>query len=295
MSRLERIVAACGGILLDGGARALIPGPDHSHRDRSVSLRETDDGRILIHCFSPKDDWRTVRRALAEKGLFDNDERRASATIDFRPRTIASQPESEDRVRRAHRIWGESRPLRWTAASVYLRTRAIPPSLWESAALGFHPDMTSLDDRKRRPALIASITAASGQVQGVQVTLLTKHGTAKAPLPTPRRVIGRLLGGAVRLGSHDDTLLIAEGVESALSASAALSLPAWAMLSAHNLSLFDPPKALAHLVIAADNDAAGHQAREVLYERLHRKLVLTTALPPHEAGDWNEAACMAIG
>ncbi len=43
MSRLERIVAACGGILLDGGTRALIPGPNHSHNDRSVSLRL--DGR----------------------------------------------------------------------------------------------------------------------------------------------------------------------------------------------------------------------------------------------------------
>jgi hypothetical protein len=42
MSRLERIVAACGGILLDGGARALIPGPNHSHKDRSVSLAETE-------------------------------------------------------------------------------------------------------------------------------------------------------------------------------------------------------------------------------------------------------------
>jgi putative DNA primase/helicase len=294
MSRLERIVAACGGILLDGGSRALIPGPDHSRKDRSVSLRETDDGRILIHCFSPKDDWRAVRRALAEKGLLNKDAQPASGGRRLTPHCVASQPESEDRVRRAQRIWEESRPLRWTAATIYLRARAIPASHWESAALRFHPAMTSLDDRKRRPALVAAISDAAGQVQGVQVTLLTKHGAAKAPLPTPRRVIGRLLAGAVRLGSHDDTLLIAEGIESALSASAALSIPAWALLSAHNVSLFAPPEGLAHLVIAADNDAAGNRAHAILYERLHRKLVLTTALPPHEAGDWNEAACTAI-
>lgn len=75
MSRLRSIVARFGGSVLDGGARALIPGPGHSKSDRSVSLLETEDGRILIHCFSPRNDWREVRDMLAAEGLLDENPR----------------------------------------------------------------------------------------------------------------------------------------------------------------------------------------------------------------------------
>ncbi len=140
MSRLERIVAACGGILLDGGTRALIPGPNHSHKDRSVSLAETEEGRILIHCFSPKDDWRDVRRALADLGLLDDDEPRTDQR-DARWSTskIAAQPVSEERVARAQRIWDESRSLHRTVATPYLRRRAIPEALWARPLCVFIP------------------------------------------------------------------------------------------------------------------------------------------------------------
>lgn len=288
MSRLERIVAACGGVLFDGGKRALIPGLNHSHKDRSVSLVETEEGRILIHCFSPKDDWRKVRRALAEKHLLDNgtsmDPQRADGSV----HGIAAQPADEDRLARAQRIWNESRPIRHTPATVYLRQRAIPESLWSTPALRFHARMTSLDDRVRRPALVAAIANAAGELQGVQVTLLTAHGAAKAPVPTPRRVIGRLLGGAVQLMNATKTLVVAEGVESALSASAAHQAPAWAALTARNLSLFEPPNRLARLIIAADADEAGLAAARRLQESAPMIAEISAPAAPHS--DWNERA-----
>jgi len=74
MSRLRRIVDAMGGVLLDGGRRALVRGPGHGPADRSVSLLETEDGRVLIHCFSPRDDWRAVRDEFADLGLLDEDD-----------------------------------------------------------------------------------------------------------------------------------------------------------------------------------------------------------------------------
>jgi hypothetical protein len=210
MSRLERIVAACGGILLDGGARALIPGPNHSHKDRSVSLRLTEEGRILIHCFSPKDDWRDVRRALADLGLLDDGPAAGTRGALAPARKFAVQPADEERTARAQRIWDESGPLKHTVAEAYLRRRAIPPGLLQSEALRFHPRMTSLDDRARRPALVAAITNDQGALQGVQVTLLSAHGIAKAALATPRRVIGKLLGGAVRIAEAHTELVIGE-------------------------------------------------------------------------------------
>ncbi len=289
MSRLERIVAACGGILLDGGTRALICGPEHSRKDRSVSLRETEDGRLLIHCFSPRDDWRSVRAALAAKGLLDL-ETPAAGPNRIIARKIASQPMAEERIRRARRIWEESHAIGFTAATIYLRNRAIPPDLWGSPALRFHPRMTSLDDRRRRPALIAAIKDANGEVQGVQVTLLSAHGAAKAAVPTPRRVIGKLMGGVVRLAEPKSELVVGEGVETMLSATQALGLPGWAALTADNLSQFCPPKSVKKLVIAIDNDAAGYAACERLKRRL--TIAVEIAPPPHGADDWNAAACM---
>jgi len=288
MSRLERIVAACGGILLDGGARALIPGPNHSHKDRSVSLAETEEGRILIHCFSPKDDWRDVRRALADLGLLDDEPRGDQRGSRSSTPTIAAQPASEERVARAHRIWDESHPLRHTVATAYLRRRAIPENLWDTPALRFHPTMTSVDDRSRRPALVAAISDSSGTLQGVQVTLLTAHGTAKAAVGTPRRVIGKLMGGVVRLHDVQDELGVGEGVETMLSASHALGLPVWAALSADNLSRFAAPSSIRRMVIVTDADAAGEHAAEALASRVDPRP--ERAPPPSGFKDWNDWA-----
>jgi putative DNA primase/helicase len=290
MSRLERIVAACGGLLLDGGTRALIPGPNHSHKDRSVSLMETEEGRILIHCFSPKDDWRDVRRALAGLGLLDAETPtgpRASRSSSVR---ISAQPADEERVARAQRIWAESRPLQHSIGESYLRRRAIPEALCGSAALRFHPRMTSLDDRARRPALVAEITDANGALQGVQVTLLSSHGTAKAAVPTPRRVIGKLAGGVVRLAQPHDELAIGEGVETMLSASDVFGLPAWAALSADNLGRVAIARSLRRLVIAADNDAAGLRGAEDLRARMHHLALVEIEQAPPGFNDWNDWA-----
>lgn len=290
MTRLERIVAQCGGILLDGGKRALIPGLGHSHKDRSVSLAETEEGRILIHCFSAQDDWRAVRRALAEKGLLDEDTDGPARPSRRSTPKIATPPVAEERFVRAQRIWRESRAIHCTAASAYLRRRAIADSVCAGAALRFHPRMTGLDDRLRRPALIAAITGRDGVPQGVQVTLLTAHGTAKAPVPTPRRVIGKLMGGAVRLHEATDLLAVGEGVETMLSASEALGAPAWAALSADNLAGFAPPACVRRLIIVVDNDSAGRAAAERLRAAAQAIAAVETAPAPAGFNDWNDWA-----
>ncbi|MBI3438002.1 MAG: toprim domain-containing protein [Proteobacteria bacterium] len=290
MSRLERIVAACGGMLLDGGTRALIPGPNHSRKDRSVSLAETEEGRILIHCFSPKDDWRDVRRALADLGLLDDEPPTDQRGVRWSASKIVAQPVSEERVARAQRIWNESRPLRHTEAAAYLRRRAVPEDSLDTPALRFHPQMTSLDDRSKRPALVAAITDASGALQGVQVTLLTAHGIAKAAVSTPRRVIGKLMGGAVRLSEAQDELAIGEGVETMLSAAHVLGVPSWAALTADNLSRFMTPTSIQRLIIVVDNDPAGVQAAQVLRERSRANARVETASAPDHFNDFNDWA-----
>ena len=148
--------------------------------------------------------------------------------------------------------------------------------------------MTSLDDRLRRPALVAALCDPNGVVQGVEVTLLSTHGSANAPVATPRRVIGTLIGGAVQLDIVDETLLVAEGVATTLSAAQVFDLPAWALLTAYNLACFTPPARVRRLVVAADRDKAGLRAASALAERVDPLLEVEIAPPPAGFGDWND-------
>ena len=215
MSQLEAIVAEFGGTLLDGGRRALIPGPRHSRRDRSVSLTECEDGRILIYCFSPRDNWREVRDMLASRKLLHE---LAASGVSEPIHDAKAEAAAATKQKRALSFWNEARPIAWTAAELYLQGRSIHGGMTEDA-LRFHPRMTSIDDFNRRPALLAALLDAEGDLQGIQAILLAPRGAGKARVATPKRVIGKLMGGAVRLCPAGETLIIAEGIETALSAS----------------------------------------------------------------------------
>lgn len=289
MSKLKRIVDAMGGVITDGGRRALIRGPGHGPADRSVSLLETEDGRVLIHCFSPRDDWRAVRAELADLGLLDESEHgHASA---HEP-VVRLQPEQRDEDRRARvlRLWDEAVAVAGTVGERYLRARAILGELPGPDVLRFHPRMTSLEDRERRPALVAGLVNNDGVLEGIQVTLLTAHGAAKAALTTPRRTIGKLMGHYVRIDAPGDVLIVAEGLETALSARRALDAGAWACLSAENLAQFEPPPVIDKLIIAADHDDAGLAAAARLKERIEASIACEIALPPDDHPDWNDWA-----
>ena len=102
--------------------------------------------------------------------------------------------------------------------------------------------------------------------------------------------MGRLLGGAIRLSEPGEELLAGEGMETTGSAAAAFNVPGWALLSARNLSLFSPPQHLKRLIVATDDDKAGHTAFQRLRQRLPETLPVERALPPHGFNDWNDWA-----
>jgi len=97
---LRTIVAAFGGDLYAGGARASIPAPGHSAADRSVSLLLNGD-RLVIHGFGGAD-WREVRDLLRGRGFIDHDGRLTGA-----PRSPQAPPRLDCRQREAAatRLW----------------------------------------------------------------------------------------------------------------------------------------------------------------------------------------------
>jgi hypothetical protein len=191
----------------------------------------------------------------------------------------------------ARRLIAMSQPIRRTLVETYLRHRGIKAA-HDAGALRFHsrcyyrPDDGS--PTETWPAMIAAVSDLSGAITGAHRTWLAPDGVGKAPVDTPRRAMGGLLGHAVRFGAADDVLAVGEGIETMLSLRCALpAMPMAAALSANHLAALLLPPTQRRLYIARDADAAGDTALAALTERAEAAGIEALALSPRR-GDFNE-------
>jgi putative DNA primase/helicase len=179
----------------------------------------------------------------------------------------------------------------------YLRSRGLWP-LHPEITLRAHvaaPYWSKPDDDGptrcvgRYESLVAPVRDRQGALVTAHVTYL--DGGKKLRSYVPRK----LLSG---LGDHEgcaaqimpcegEELGIAEGIETALSASRLHQMPVWAALNSTLLAKFQPPEGVTRLVIFADRDTAGLEAALALMERLQGQVRVTKAVPPMPYGDWN--------
>ena len=196
----------------------------------------------------------------------------------------------------ARRLFAMSQPIARTLAEAYLRNRGIT-LLHEAGSLRFHPRCYYRPDdnspTETWPAMIARVTDLDGRITGAHRTWLDPDGFdairhGKAPIDTPRRAMGDLLGNAVRFGVANDVLAAGEGIETMLSLRCVLpSLPMAAALSANHLAAMLLPLTLRRLYIARDADAAGDAAVAALTERADAAGIEAIAWSPR-LGDFNE-------
>src|SRR3546814_19355298 len=109
-----------------------------------------------------------------------------------------------------------SQPISRTLVETYLRTRGIA-ALHETGSLRFHPRCYYRRDEhsptETWPAMIASVTGLEGGITGAHRTWLATDGSDKAPIETPRRAMGDLLGHAVRFGASGEVMAAGERSE----------------------------------------------------------------------------------
>lgn len=190
------------------------------------------------------------------------------------PEFDPSQPAAPAGSRKAaQRLFAASCPIAGTIAERYLRTRCILDVRTERW-LRFHPRCwyrPSKDDAPGTPnvfpALIAAVTDDDGTITGCHRTWLAPDGSGKAPIATPRRAMGDLLGMGVRFGNAWPVMLAGEGVETMLSLRQVIAAPAIAGLSASHLGAVLFPVGLQRLYVARDDDSAGTVALATLTER----------------------------
>ena len=184
----------------------------------------------------------------------------------------------------ARRLWAIAKPIAGTLAEAYLRNRGII-HLTSCEALRFHPRCWYRPDEhaptETWPAMIAAVTDLSGAITGVHRTWIAPDGLGKAPIDTPRRAMGDLLGHAVRFGAAGNVLAAGEGIETMLSLRCALpAMPMAAALSANHLAALEPAAGLRRLYIARDNDPAGRRAAGTLADRARGAGVEALTLVP---------------
>jgi hypothetical protein len=291
--RAAQIAAALGGQREGRDWRCPCP----VHGGRSLTLTDTRDGRLLIHCFG----------GCESREVFD--ELRASGLLGERP--VAFRPEEDDerrrreelvakteieRVRRAitraRDLYRRSMPAAGTPVETYLRSRRINGSM--PSALRFLEYCPHRNGRYY-PAMVAPIVNAAGEQIAIHKTFLRPDGRGKADLQKTeqRETCGPMKGGAVRLAPHRAhvELLIGEGIESTLSAMQMFGLPGWAALSSSGVEALDLPVNVRQVVIAADNDMNCVGQRTALSARKRWEgegRSVRILLPPNAGEDFND-------
>jgi hypothetical protein len=194
----------------------------------------------------------------------------------------------------ARRLFAMAQSLPGTIAEAYLRNRGIT-ALHGAGALRFHPRCYYRADAEAPtetwPALIAAVTDLGGRITGAHRTWLDPSGEDKAPVDTPRRAMGHLLGNGVRFGVATNVMAAGEGIETMLSLRSVMpSLPMVAGLSANHLAALLFPPTLRRLYVANDDDPAGDIASATLTGRAQTAGIEALRLSPI-LGDFNEDLC----
>ncbi len=216
---------------------------------------------------------------------------------------IGSEPLAAKKPERSEASKRDAMTLLWKAghavtladpAGRYLNARCglteFPRCLRYVEALRYHGE-----DGSRHPALIAKVSAPDGSPATVHRTYLTQDGR-KAAVEAPRRLMPGLVarGSAVRLGEPRNGVLgIAEGIETALSASRLFGVPCWAALNARALATWIAPEGVREVIVAGDNDEnfVGQAAAYVCASKHRAKGIgARVEIPPNSGEDWDDVA-----
>ncbi|WP_297538316.1 toprim domain-containing protein [Roseovarius sp.] len=255
-------------------------------RQNALTLADGDGGRLLLHC---KKSGCGFTEILAMAGVCGADYSPPDP-LETHKRQADQRAGAEKRAKQAHRLWQDARPVGDTLAETYLRGRGISCPLPET--LRFMPDCWH-PTAKRFPAMLTRVDGGEGFA--VHRTYLASDGRGKADVNPDRLMLGRVSGGAVRLTEAQGPLVVAEGIETALSLSCGLlRTPAtiWAALSTSGMRGLILPPDPHRLTIASDGDAAGRSAANALAERADALGWQVSLLPAPDGRDWNDILTM---
>jgi hypothetical protein len=271
------------------GTYGSIPGPGHSRKDRSVTIRDhsSDPNDVVVNSFAGQD-YRAIKDALRDQGFLLERPGRSRPQRSAQE-TVKATSEAEDTQKSqdlARWLWQRSLPIADTPAERYLRekrrfTIPLPETLRFLPASGRHP-----------PSLIGAFGLAIepepgilqiNTLRGVHLTKLRADGLDKADVEPSKITVGRGHTLPIMLAPVNDIggLAITEGIEEALAVHEALGLGAWAAGSASRMpGLAEHVPAYVECVtVLIDPDPAGERDGNTLVERLKQRDFEVIATP----------------
>ena len=257
-------LGAFGGDI-SGRSTVIAPGPGHSRKDRSLSVKLSASSPDGFICFSHAgDDWRQCRDYVRGKRgspplrLCNGEHRRVIGTAPRqRRRTMGKRPCG---------CGGKpsTRVGRWSRA--YLKGRGVDlPGEAAFEAIRFHPDCPF--GSERFPAMVCLVRGiVTNEPQGIHRTALAQDGTAiKRNDKTFRMTLGPVVGGAIKLDPDEDVthgLCIGEGVETTLAGRQMGLRPGWAGVNTAGVASFPILPGIDGLHIFRESDLNGASARD---------------------------------
>lgn len=250
--------------------------PERRRDQRGLSIRAEGD-TLLAFCHKSGCAFRDI---LKEAGL----PRSAVCTYPQAARDAEAKCEAYggEQLAKARRLWASCKPLEGTKGETYLRGRGITCPM--PSSLGWAIDAFHGPSVRHLSAMVGDVSTG-----GIHRTYFEKTGeriTGQAKM-----MQGPCAGGAVALSEAQGPLVVCEGIETGLSLlSGLLSGPAtvWAALSTSGLKSLALPQTIGRLTIAADGDAPGKEAANVLAIRATALGWKVSLLPAPDGRDWND-------
>jgi putative DNA primase/helicase len=281
----ETVAKALGGRKAGGGWIARCP--THDDRDPSLSIRDADDGKVLVRCHAGCDQ-RDVIAALSECGLWEVTWKPSGRLARKHKCRLPNEPDSAEvkRIEAALAIWQASQPAEGTPVETYLRSRGLVLST--PAALRFHAGLKHLSGGVW-PSMVALVThGGAGSPIAMHRTFLSHNGQGKAPVDPAKMMLGPCRGGVVRMGESAGVLMVGEGIETCLAAMQATGNTAWAALSTSGLRSLDLPRDARDVIVLADGDEPGEAAARDCARRWKREGRRVRIARPPQGMDFND-------
>jgi putative DNA primase/helicase len=304
MIDLRGIAHVLGGEV--SGRQVLAPGPGHSPRDRSLSIKIEPDAPsgfvVFSHCGDDPllcKDYVCKRLGLPTWQPGDGRDRRIDPTRvrafdrSALDRGSEKRPRTEDdhtRIERAAAIWDEARDPRGTPVEQYLHARRLDLNDDLADVLRFHARTPWRDENVGKTVFIPCMIAAFRSIDDGTITAIhrIRLDQPEAWPKTQRRMLGIVHRAAIMFDPIGPKLAIGEGVETVMAARKLGIRPTWALGSVGAISFFPLLDSVNCLRILGEAGEASAGAIRLCGRRWHRAGHKVQIIMPEVGSDLND-------
>jgi putative DNA primase/helicase len=308
-----REVARRLGGVVSGRDTIVCPGPGHSLRDRSLSVRldPSAPDEFVVHSHAG-DDWRQCRDHVRDRlGLppwVPGDEQQRSVPAQHIEKwdSAAVRRVAEDgprvwtedeigRISVARRIWEQAQDPCGTLAERYLhehRRLDLHDDL-AGRALRFHQSCPWRNEGTGKTDRIPALIVAFRSIDDDAITGIHRIALEPFVAKPNRRMLGIVHRAAVKLDPIGEQLAVGEGLETCMAARQLGYTPGWALGGVGAISFFPIIDGVKQITILGERGAASARAIKMCGTRWRRAgRRVRVVMPDPEFSDLNDVLIM---